>query len=174
MPKRNITWLALAATFFAATAFATGDPRSVAGDVHPGVYYCVTDRMTGFQGDAKHRYAGSISPGPDSRRFVVKISLIPPLSTAPGDTATSTESCRKSIGIPLPPFALWWNCDATYKAEFSKDMGVPEMHGDSSAVFRGNFFGEFHIFKDLSFILVRTDFDGNFYMQEGTCDRFDH
>lgn len=135
--------------------------------IKPGVYYCVTQRFVGIQGNSGERYSGRIKPPTALRSFTVKIAPLWPH----GRFSYYTPAECRSNGFGRSNTSHWV-CDTKYEVEFSAGGYLPLCEGMTS-----NFFNDpseqdrFDVFPgrfDLSFIA----FNGGIYLAEGRCDSF--
>jgi hypothetical protein len=148
--------LALAALICAAPA--AGEPRL-------GSYACMADRAVGLQGvPTGGRYGGRIELPPAEKHF--------------GLTLSRTEIGRGRKCRPGQPEAAggdgyhrWWLCQATTEAAFSGGKYDGPLRGDDLNIFRDRLSGWLHLADDLRYLFAYTDFAGNFFLEEGTCER---
>jgi hypothetical protein len=156
--------LSLAALVGAATlvlaAPSVGEPRL-------GRYACEAERVVGLQGTPTgDRYGGRIALPAGEKRF--------------GLTLDRTEVGRGRKCRPGQPagaeragsdaYLRWWLCQATTEATFSGGKYEAPLRGDDLNIFRDRLSGWLHLADDLRYLFAYTDFAGNFFLEEGTCE----
>lgn len=137
------------------------------GEPRLGRYACVADRAVGLQGaPTGDRYGGRIELPAAEKRF--------------GLTLDRTEigrgrKCRPGQPAVAEPassdaYLRWWLCQATTEATFSGGKYEAPLRGDDLNIFRDRLSGWLHLADDLRYLFAYTDFAGNFFLEEGTCE----
>ncbi len=158
----GLTLLQLMCCFlFFGLTFAEAQP------VTYGNYICVAHRSVGLQSDPqkRERFAGRIKLSSEEESFLLKIANI---------ENTDREWCRTAKPGVLyldSEFEYWWSCKTKSEATFSKDKyGLP-LRSDGTNVFKERLSGWFHIAQDLKYVFSYTDYGGNYYLEEGVCQK---
>jgi hypothetical protein len=133
-----------------------------------GGYSCTADRAVGLQGDAaSERYGGRIQLRPAERQFSISLRR-----TEVGQgKRCRTGQARAPDSLLRDQYSLWWFCRATTELSFSAGKYQSSLRGDDLNIFRDRLSGWFHLADDLRYVFAYTDFAGNFFLEEGTCER---
>jgi hypothetical protein len=137
------------------------------GEPRLGRYACEAARAVGLQGTPSgDRYGGRIELPAPQKRF--------------GLTLDRTEvgrgrKCRPGQPALAGPagtdaYLRWWLCQATTEATFSGGKYEATLRGDDLNIFRDRLSGWLHLADDLRYLFAYTDFAGNFFLEEGTCE----
>lgn len=147
--------LAMAATAAAAGAAADA-PRT-------GAYHCEAGRAAGIQG-RDERYAGRIELPAAEQRFAAGIRRLP--ATRPGCRGASPSRAERAAG-----HEAWWRCGAAFELELPGSKYPEPLRSDDGYIFRDRLSGWFHLADDLRYVFAYTDFAGNYFVEEGACQR---
>ncbi len=132
-----------------------------------GTYQCAAERVVGLQGDAGSdgRYAGRIQLNPGEQRFSITVDR-----TERGRGRRCRTDRTGAAESPVQDeHSLWWFCRATTELSFSAGKYGEPLRGDDLHIFRDRLSGWFHLADDLRYVFAYTDFGGNFFLEEGTC-----
>ena len=132
-----------------------------------GTYQCGAERVVGLQGDAQsdRRYAGRIQLSPGEQRFSVTLDR-----TERGRGRRCRTDRTGAVDSPVQDeYSLWWFCRATTELSLSAGKYGEPLRGDDLHIFRDRLSGWFHLADDLRYVFAYTDFGGNFFLEEGTC-----
>jgi hypothetical protein len=133
-----------------------------------GTYQCAAERVVGLQGDvgSDRRYAGRIQLNPDEQRFSVTLDR-----TERGRGRRCRSDRTGTADSPVQDeYSLWWFCRATTELSFSPGKYGEPLRGEDLHIFRDRLSGWFHLADDLRYVFAYTDFAGNFFLEEGTCE----
>jgi hypothetical protein len=134
-----------------------------------GGYSCAADRAVGLQGDAAsgQRYGGRIQLPPAERHFTISLRRTE-VGRGKRCRAGQADAPESPLG---DAYSLWWFCTAGTELSFSPGKYEPTLRGDDLNIFRDRLSGWFHLADDLRYLFAYTDFAGNFFLEEGTCER---
>lgn len=136
-----------------------------------GTFACVAERAVGLQGEpgGDQRYAGRIQLSPGERRFTITIDR-----TERGRGKRCRISKPGAADSPVEDeYSLWWFCKATSELRFSAGKYAEPLRGDDLHIFRDRLSGWLHLADDLRYVFAYTDFGGNFFLEEGSCQADD-
>jgi hypothetical protein len=136
-------------------------------DVSYGNYACIAHRTVGLQSDSekRDRFAGKIQLPVEGERFLLKIAEI-----NNNDRAWCRTAKPGTLNVE-DEYSYWWLCKSASEVTFSQGKyGLP-LRGDGLHLFQDRLGGWFHIIQGLTYIFAYTDFGGNFYLEEGVCQK---
>jgi len=150
-----------------------------------GAYACIVHRAVGIQGDGKkgERFAGPIKLLDEQAKFTLTLK-----KRDDGLIGSSYCAEAKPHG-PEPDFYkpgkpvesgfryysdldYWFTCKATYEMQLSPSKMASALRGDDRHMFIG--YGHWHMFRlfgGQSFLHTYDDSAGNWYMEEGQCQK---
>lgn len=150
-----------------------------------GAYACVVHRTVGFQGDAKtgKRFSGAIKLPAEQATYTLTLK-----KRSDGLVGSSYCAEAKPHG-PEPDFYKpekapatsmryysdidhWFTCKATYELQLSASKVTSALRGDDRYTFMDEGLSHvFHLFGGQGFVYTYDDSAGNFYMEEGQCQK---
>ena len=108
------------------------------------------------------RYAGRIELRAPERHFGITL----------GRTEVGQgRRCKPGQPPTADEYSRWWFCQARTELTFSAGKYEPSLRGDDFHIFRDRLSGWLHLADDLRYVFAYTDFGGNFFLEEGTCQR---
>lgn len=135
--------------------------------VEYGTYACIAQRTVGLQGDSEsgHRTYGKIKLSADKEHFLATISRID------DNDRTWCKTAKVGDGIVTNEYRFWWYCKTKNQLSFSKSKYPLKFRSDGMHVFRSELDSVFHIFNEEKYIFYSTSLEGDFYLEEGVCQR---
>ena len=158
MPRRAGRATAAAACILLAAA-ATAAERAPP----VGRYACTASAAAGLQGKGG-RYAGRIELPAAEHQFRVQVRR---LSAKRPGCGKADRSGRTGPG----GHEGWWQCGAALELELPRAKYAQPLRSDDGYIFLDRLSGWFHLAEDLRYVFAYTDFAGNYFVEEGACER---
>jgi hypothetical protein len=150
-----------------------------------GAYACVVHRTAGIQGDSKtgERFSGAIKLPTEQAAFTLT------LKKRSDGLAGSSYCAEAKPHDPEPDFYkpgkasttgmryysdidYWFTCKAAYELQLSPSKVVAALRGDDPYTFTDEgHWHIFHLFGSGRFMYTYDDAAGNWYMEEGQCQK---
>lgn len=160
MPRTLPHALLVGVAALAWAAPGVGEPRL-------GRYACAAERAVGLQqAPTGDRYGGRIELPAAEKRFGLTLDRT---EVGRGRKCRSGQPAVAEAG-GSEAYLRWWLCQATTEATFSGGKYEAPLRGDDLNIFRDRLSGWLHLADDLRYLFAYTDFAGNFFLEEGTCE----
>ena len=136
-------------------------------NVDYGTYACIAQRTVGLQGDREsgQRTHGKIILPAEQDHFLVTISRIE------DNDRTWCKNSKVGNRLVTNEYRFWWYCRTKNQLSFSKDKYPLNFRSDEMNIFRSELDPVFHITNDGRYIFYSTNLEGDFYLEEGVCQR---